>query len=83
MRKHVNIKKGRYSKIVAIKEMSAGNDIVGDMWLETKSFAKSAPVGAIIDWAKDAGGKLIITVDESTIYEENSENQKDDFYGKG
>ncbi len=58
-----------YTKIVAIKERSAGNESVGDMWLETKSFDKSTPVSEIVEWGKDASGKLIITINESTVEE--------------
>lgn len=52
--------------IVAIKERSAGNDTVGDMWLETKIFSQDTPVGDILFWAnkKSTSGKLIITKPE-------------------
>jgi hypothetical protein len=61
-----------YDRIVAVGEKSAGNEQIGDMWLETKTFNKSTPVGDIVDWAKDRGigGKLIITIDESSIKQE-------------
>ena len=49
-------------KIVAIKERSAGNALVGDMWLETGIFAPTTPVGDIVKWADGMGpGKLILT----------------------
>ena len=54
-----------YSRIIATKEKSAGNDTVGDMWTETKSFDKSERIEKIIEWAKDCSGKLTITIDES------------------
>jgi Holliday junction resolvase len=53
-----------YIHVVAIKEMSAGNESVGTMWMETKIFLRTEPVENIIKWAKDSGGKLIITVAE-------------------
>ena len=56
-----------YEKVIAIKEKSAGNDTVGDMWLETCSFSKDTPISEILYWARDTCGKLIITIDQSTI----------------
>jgi len=56
-----------YKRVVAIQERSAGNDSVGDMWLDTKTFDKSTKVEDIIEWAKSCSGKLIITIDEDTI----------------
>ena len=54
-----------YDRVIAIKERSAGNETVGDMWLETKSFDKETPVSEIIEWSGIHKGKLIITIDES------------------
>lgn len=54
-----------YNRIIATKEKSGGNDTVGDMWTETKSFDKSERIEKIIEWAKDCSGKLTITIDES------------------
>lgn len=53
-----------YHYVIAIKERSAGNETVGDMWFETKSFDKETPVSDIIKWASDASGKLVLTIDE-------------------
>lgn len=60
-----------FTKVIAIKEKSAGNEKVGDMWIETKSFDVNTPVINILDWAKDCSGKLILTIDESSV--DNSE----------
>lgn len=57
-----------YTQIIAIQECSAGNETIGDMWLETKSFDNKIPIEEIIDWAdglSNAGGRLIITVDHA------------------
>jgi hypothetical protein len=55
-------------KIIAIKERSAGNETVGDMWLETASFDITTPIGDILKWSNETtNSKLIITVDQSTI----------------
>lgn len=64
--------KSIYSKIIAIGEKSAGNDSVGDMWLETKSFPIDTPVADIMRWAWEKGitGKLVLTVDEGSRIEE-------------
>lgn len=55
-----------YKKVIATKEMSAGNESVGDMWTETSTFEKETPIEKIIEWAKDSGGKLTITIDEGS-----------------
>lgn len=56
-----------YNRVIAIKEKSAGNDSVGDMWLETKSFTPNTPISEIIAWQGVRGGKLIITVDDTIV----------------
>lgn len=55
-----------FERVIATKERSAGNDTVGDMWTETKSFNRDTPINKILEWAKDCSGKLIITIDEDT-----------------
>lgn len=54
-----------YKNIVAIKEHSAGNDSVGSMWVETKTFPKETKIEDIVNWARGCPGKLIITIDET------------------
>ena len=54
-----------YERIIAVKEKSNGNESVGDMWIETKTFSKHTAISLIMDWAKDCSGKLTITVDEA------------------
>jgi hypothetical protein len=58
-----------YHTVIATKERSAGNDTVGDSWIETKSFSKTTPISEIIEWASNASWKLIITIDESSSLE--------------
>lgn len=55
-----------FAEVIAIGERAAGNDSVGNMWLETKTFPADAPVREIVLWAKekDINGKLIITINE-------------------
>ena len=38
-------------KIVAIKEMAAGNESIGEMWQETKIFDAEAPILEVVRWA--------------------------------
>ena len=59
-----------YQKVIAIKEKSAGNESVGNMWIETKSFDPATPVSEIIKWGNNADGKLILTIDETDAYNE-------------
>jgi hypothetical protein len=56
-----------YKRVIAIKERSAGNESVGSMWLETKSFDKETPISKIVKWADTSDGKLIITIDEDSL----------------
>ena len=58
--------KVRYSRIIATQEKSTGNESVGTMWNETKTFSDDTPIREIMDWAAQCDGKLIITWDEST-----------------
>lgn len=57
-----------YTKVVAIIEKAAGNESIGDMWFEARTFPKEAPIEDIVKWAenKDCSGKLIIAIDENT-----------------
>ena len=53
--------------VVAIIEKSAGNERVGNMWLETKIFGLNTKIEDIIKWAygnlRTSGqGRLIITI---------------------
>ena len=63
---HFNI----YERIIASSERVAGNESVGEMWTETKSFDKATPISEIIEWGKNTNGKLHITIDEGTVTEE-------------
>ena len=44
-------------KVVVIKDMSAGNESVGEMWQETKIFEHTQPIGDILRWVNDHNGK--------------------------
>jgi len=58
--------------IVAVKEMSAGNESVGSMWKETKIFPFDATVFDIMRWA---GLKVNVVL---TI----PENCKEDYFNE-
>jgi hypothetical protein len=60
-----------YTHIIAVGETSYDNNGIGEMWLETKSFNKDASIGEVIKWAAEIriSGRLIITIDESTVEE--------------
>lgn len=55
-----------YKNVIATIERSGGNERVGDMWTQTRSFPKTESMDLVIAWARDNGcsGKLILTVDE-------------------
>ena len=40
-------------KYVIIRDMSAGNESVGEMWQETKIFNESATLKDVMDWASE------------------------------
>jgi len=61
-------------KIVAIKEMSTGNETVGDMWKETKIFDESSTVKEVIEWATYPRKNVILTVAEESADPERSED---------
>jgi hypothetical protein len=61
-----------YKRVIAIKERSAGNESVGSMWLETKSFDKETPISKIVEWADSCDGKLIVTIDEDSLIEDSN-----------
>ena len=42
-------------KVVAIRDMSAGNETTGEAWQETKIFDSETPVKEIIRWAASYG----------------------------
>lgn len=56
------------SRVIATAEKSAGNETVGDKWVETASFPAETTIQEIMDWAGNHGisGKLYITPDLST-----------------
>lgn len=58
-----------YSTVIASAENSAGNESVGNTWIDTRAFPKETPVETIIAWAKEngCGGRLTITIDESSV----------------
>ena len=41
----------RVDKYVVIRDMSGGNDSVGEMWQETKIFPATATLMEVMDWA--------------------------------
>ena len=51
-------------KIIAIKEMSAGNDTIGEMWKETKIFSPTDTLKDVMNWTKSRGGNdnIILTI---------------------
>lgn len=46
-------------KIVAIRQMSAGNECVGEMWKETRIFDELDTLKAVMDWAASGGAYLV------------------------
>ena len=51
-------------KIVAIKDMSDGNESVGEMWKETKIFDGNAPIKDVMAWAGRRRKNVVITLPE-------------------
>ena len=40
-------------QVIVIRDMSAGNDSVGEMWQETKIFNSDQPISDILEWVMD------------------------------
>jgi len=58
--------------VIIVKEESAGNDTVGSMWLEAKSFPLSATLAEVLEWKSARHGKLIITQPQTSEKEVES-----------
>jgi methanogenic corrinoid protein MtbC1 len=43
--------KNQITEIVLIKDMSAGNETVGESWQETKIFSVDEPITNLLKWA--------------------------------
>lgn len=56
-------------EIVAIKEDSAGNNRVGNMWKETKIFDGDTPIKEVMKWAGSRSKNITITVPENDAEE--------------
>ena len=52
-------------KIVAIKDMSAGNESVGEMWQETKIFEHTDQLIDVMRWVKTVTKKVTITMPDN------------------
>ena len=86
VKKHGTEIKESVMKIIAILDKSAGNDSVGEMWKETKSFDANEPIIEILNWAtlqrsslppygmvsnpESMRSNLTITVDQASIQTE-------------
>jgi hypothetical protein len=52
-------------RIIAIKDMSAGNDSVGEMWQETKIFDSDAPLIDVMKWVGTQKKRVVLTIPEN------------------
>ena len=61
-------------KIIVSVNRSDGNESVGDMWVETKSFQSTEPLENIYSWVIKKGGclghKISLTLDEAENIQE-------------
>lgn len=60
------------NEIVAMKERSAGNESVGEMWIETAIFHQDTTVREILKWAdkisnNSKGGRLMLSVPSEEV----------------
>jgi len=53
-------------KIIAIRDMSAGNETVGEMWQETKIFDSDTPLIEVLKWA-GTEKKITISLPDNEI----------------
>ena len=56
-------------RVIATAQRSGGNETVGDMWDETRTFPPTATAQEIMDWAASVqiSGKLTLTPDLATL----------------
>ena len=52
-------------KIIAIKDMSAGNETVGEAWQETKIFDSNDALINVMRWAGSTKKKVTLTIPEN------------------
>ena len=51
-------------KVEAIKDMSGGNDSVGEMWKETKVFEAEATLEDVMNWVGPKKNVVLTVADE-------------------
>lgn len=51
--------------VIGIKDMSAGNDTVGDMWKETRVFRGDTPLSEVMKWVGARKNVVLSVPDES------------------
>ena len=51
-------------KVIAIKKMSAGNAVVGEMWEEAKVFDSKEPLENVLKWAEVRQKQLILVIND-------------------
>lgn len=61
-------------KIVILQECSAGNESVGNEWVETGIFEDTQTLAEVLEWRKQLGrgeqGRLMITVPKQILKKE-------------
>ena len=72
----ITCRKGRLelaSRFVVIVEKSTGNESVGSMWMETKTFGEKATLREVRRaLGIGVSGKIILTPDHSAVEEEDA-----------
>lgn len=51
-------------RIIAIKDMSAGNDTVGEAWQETKIFDANESILQVMHWVQSTKKKVTLSIPE-------------------
>lgn len=61
-------------RVVAIKDMAAGNESVGEMWQETKIFdADNTPLAEVMEWAGSRKKRVTLTIPDNPGSGESSD----------
>ena len=59
-------------RVIAIKKMSAGNDTVGEMWVETKIFDAEAKLKDVMLWVGESKDVVLsVPEDDWIAYRQN------------
>ncbi len=58
-------------KIIAIKDMSAGNEVSGTAWKETKIFDSLDSIANVMNWVGTNKTNVVLTIADEDFYDDD------------